>query len=78
MKQLYRYYPDFDNEDNLVWYVQENATGLIMGEYFFEEDAQAVCYFFESGNGFAGFTPAFILVKTPPVDIDEAFAAEFA
>ena len=78
MKKLYRYYPDFDKDDDLLWYVLENATGLIMGSYFFEEDAQEICRFYESGNGFAGHTPSFMLVKVPDVDIDEAFAKEFA
>ena len=37
MKQLYRYYPDFDADDNLVWYVHELMTDQIVAEYFFED-----------------------------------------
>jgi hypothetical protein len=77
MKQLYRYYPDFDADDNLVWYVHELMTDQIVAEYFFEEDAAALCLFLERGGAFAGHTPSFMMVKVP-TDINAAFAAEFA
>jgi hypothetical protein len=77
MKQLYRYYPDFDGDDNLIWYVHELNTDQIVAEYFFEEDAEALCLFLERGGAFAGHTPSFMMVKVP-TDINAAFSAEFA
>ncbi len=77
MKQLYKYYPDFDGDDNLIWYVHETATDQIVAEFFFEEDAEALCRFLERGGAFAGHTPSFILTKVP-TNINDAFAAEFA
>ena len=77
MKQLYRYYPDFDADDNLVWYVHELMTDQIVAEYFFEEDAEALCLFLERGGAFAGHTPSFMMVKVL-TDINAAFSAEFA
>lgn len=77
MKQLYRYYHDFDGDDNLLWYVHEVNTDQIVAEYFFEEDAAILCNFLEKGGAFAGFTPSFMLTKVP-TNINDAFAAEFA
>jgi len=77
MKQLYKHYAGFDDDDNLIWYVHELNTDQIVGEYFFEEDAIELCKFLEKGNGFAGFTPTFILRRVPK-NINDAFTAEFA
>lgn len=79
MNRLYTYYPRFDSEDNLLWTVFETATEQVVGEYFFEEDAQDFMMFLESGGGFFGFTPSFMLRKAPiHININDAFAAEFA
>ena len=77
MKKLYKYYPDFDGDDNLVWHVHELSTDQIIAEYFFEEDAIELCYFLENGGAFAGHTPSFILTKVP-TNINDAFTAEFS
>jgi hypothetical protein len=77
MKSLYQYYPDFDEDDNLLWYVHELQTDQIVAEFFFEEDAVALCQFLEKGGSFAGHTPSFILTKVP-TNINDAFSAEFA
>jgi hypothetical protein len=78
MKQLYKYYPDFDEDENLLWYVHELSTDQIVAEFFFEDDAIDLCKYLEAGNAFAGHTPSFMLVKVPNPDINEAFSTEFA
>jgi hypothetical protein len=77
MKQQYRYYHDFDADDNLIWYVHELSTDQVIAEYFFEDDARNLCLFLDKGGGFSGHTPSFILTKVP-TNINDAFAAEFA
>ena len=77
-RRLYTYYPEFDNESNLLWLVFEEATAQIVADFWFEDDAEHFCNFLENGGGFAGFTPSFILRKvSTKTDINEAFAAEF-
>ena len=78
MKKQYTYYHEFDENDHLLWHVFENTTQQVISSFFFEDDAQAYCRFLESGGGFAGFTPSFIIKKTQSIDINDAFAAEFA
>lgn len=75
---MYRYYPELDNNDFLLWHVYENATDQIIDSFLFEEDAADLAYKLEKGAGFNGYTPSFILRKTPKMDINAAFAAEFA
>ena len=77
-KQLYTYYPEFDDNDFLLWKVYENITEQVVAEFVFEEDAQEFCQFVERGGAFAGFTPAFILTKVPKPDINQAFSMEFS
>lgn len=74
----YIYYPEFDANDLLLWHVKEQTTGQIIESFFFEEDAEEFCTKLESGAGFAGFTPAFMLVKVGAKDINQAFAMEFS
>ena len=75
----YKVYPELDSEDNLLWYVYELSTDQIVAEFFFEEDAIELCKFLESGHGFAGHTPTFMIRKVSlGKDINEAFSAEFA
>lgn len=76
--RLYTYYPEFDEDDCLVWHVFENATQRIIDSFLFEEDAVDFMESLENGYGFHGFTPAFMLIKTPKTDINTAFSAEFA
>lgn len=76
--KLYAYYPEFDQNDYLLWHVREIATDTIVGSFYFEEDAQKWSQFWEKGGGFAGFTPQFLLTKTQKGDINDAFLAEFA
>jgi hypothetical protein len=78
MKKLYTYYPEFNKDDYLLWHVYETATEQIIDSFFFEEDAARTAWEMEKGKAFAGFTPAFMLRKTPFVNINEAFEAEFA
>lgn len=78
MKKLYTYYPKINNDDEVVWLVQEETTSQIITEFWFEEDAQEYCGFLDRGGAFAGFTPSFILTRVPKPDINTAFTAEFA
>lgn len=52
-----------DNE--FVWNLYEVASEQIVGRFFFEEDAVDFAEFYESGGGFDGFTPPFILNSVP-------------
>ena len=72
----YRYYPEFDENDCLVWHVFENATKQIMESFLFEEDAADEAMRLENKGAFDGFTPPFMLVKVP-VSANEAFEREF-
>jgi hypothetical protein len=76
MKKLYRYYPEFDN-DEVLWYVHEEVTGHVVAEFFFEDDAMEYCKFLERGGGFAGFTPGFILRKME-INMNDAFSMKFS
>lgn len=78
MKKLYTYYPEFNDNDELLWLVYEEATSQVVAEFFFEDDAQEYSEFLGNGGGFAGFTPRFVLTKIPKSDINAAFLAEFA
>lgn len=78
MKKLYTYYPEFDDNEDVVWLVDEISTDQVVAEFWFEEDAAEFAKFLESGGGFAGFTPSFILTKVGKGDINDAFLAEFA
>lgn len=77
MKTLYSFYPEFNDDEDVVWLVEENSTGQIVGEFWFEDEAEELAKFLERGGGFNGFTPSFVLRKTS-VNINEAFAAEFS
>jgi hypothetical protein len=74
----YKYYPEFNNNEELLWLVFEHRSDQVVAEFFFEEDAQELCKFLEKGGGFAGFTPAFILQRVPVQDINSNFQAEFS
>lgn len=74
----YTYYPEFDENEDVVWLVEENATAQILGEFWFEDDAAEFTKFLEKGGGFAGFTPSFVLKKTNLGNINDAFMAEFS
>jgi hypothetical protein len=78
MKKLYTYYPEFDDQENLMWHVLETGTEQVISSFFFEDDAEEYSKFLEKGGAFAGFTPSFVLKKTHSYDINDAFAAEFA
>lgn len=75
--RLYTYYPEFNDNDELLWLVYENTSDQVVAEFFFEEDASALCSFLENGGGFAGFTPSFILKKIN-IGMNDAFSMKFA
>ena len=74
----YKYFPEFNDNEELLWLVYEEMSEQIVAQFFFEEDAQDLCKFLEKGGGFAGFTPSFILQRVPIQDINRDFQAEFA
>ena len=76
--RLYTVYPEFDEEDCLEWIVFEFATQQVIDTCLFEEDAVELVEFMEKGGAFHGFTPSFMLTRIPKMDINSAFAAEFA
>jgi hypothetical protein len=77
--KIYKYFPEFDDDDCLLWHVYETTTNQIIHSCLFEEDAQEYCRQYERGAGFAGFTPSFMLNKVSvKTDINEAFSAQFA
>ena len=76
--RMYEYYPELDENDCLLWHVYESPTQQVIESFIFEEDAQHYVRMLENGYGFNGFTPSFMLVKTPKLDINAAFSAEFA
>ena len=78
MKNLYRYYPEFNDNEELLWLVYEQLSNQVVAQFFFEEDAEELCRFLEKGGGFAGFTPSFILQRVPTLNINQDFQAEFA
>lgn len=79
MKQLYTYFPEFDDEDCLLWHVYETNTQQIIESFVFEDDALELAQKLTSGMGFVGFTPSFILRKVNiKKNINEAFSLEFA
>lgn len=78
MKKLYTYYPEFNNDEELLWFVYEESTAQVVAEFFFEDDAQNYSKFLESGGAFAGFTPSFMLRKFIPGNINDAFSVEFS
>ena len=77
-ERLYTYYPEFDEYDCLFWNVYENNTQQVIETFLFEDDAVEFMEELESGKGFQGFTPTFMLRKVPHMDINTAFTAEFA
>lgn len=78
MNRLYTYYPEFDNDDCLIWHVYENATQQVIESFLFEDDAINYMTELEKGKAFNGFTPAFMLMKVTNIDINAAFSAEFS
>jgi hypothetical protein len=48
---------------DFLWRIVETRTEHVMGEYIFEEDAQARMRFLDSGGAFNGWTPRYVLRK---------------
>jgi len=78
MKKLYNTYFDYRHGE-VIYVVKEEATGLEVGEFWFDVDAEKYEEFLEQGGAFAGHTPAFILQKVViSNDINEEFSSIFA
>lgn len=73
----YQVFHEFDAEDCLIWNVYEKTTNQVVKSFWFEDDAVEYARFLDTGGGFNGFTPAFVIKKTHSFDINDAFAAEF-
>jgi hypothetical protein len=72
----YTYYPEFDEMECLLWHVYETATEQVISSFLFEEDASFEARRLERGGGFDGYTPSFMLRKSP-LSTNEAFEREF-
>lgn len=71
----YMYDAITDENDNVVWLVQETQTEQIINSFLFEEDALEYCNFMNRGGGFDGWTPHFMLKQSFIPDINEEFEA---
>lgn len=67
-------YKIVSENDDFIWIIIENETNQIIKKYFFEEDAINHCQILNSGGGFNGFTPKFII---DPVNIDKNINEKF-
>jgi hypothetical protein len=66
-------------EGDFVWDLYETETEQTVETYYFKDDARKAMKFMESGGAFAGWTPAFMLVKVASVlDINQEFSAKFS
>ena len=66
-------------EHDFRWAVHETSTDQIIDTFIFEDEAQEYCKFLQSGGGFNGFTPNFMLNKAEiPMDINDMFIFEIA
>ena len=61
-------------ENDFMWEVYEAPTERVIDSFFFEEDAVRYAKFLESGGGFNGWTPNFILTE---VVFDDAINQKF-
>lgn len=62
-------------EGDFMWELHENASGHVVGLYYFEDDALDDAYFMERGGAFDGFTPSFMLQQVAaPRDINLEFS----
>lgn len=59
--------------DDFIWNVYEKQTDQIIDSFFFEEDATRFAKFLESGGGFDGLTPAFMLTAVPDPTVNAKF-----
>lgn len=67
------------NDGDFVWSVIETQTNQIIQSYVFEEEAEDHARFLNSGGGFNGITPAFMLTKVVFSDnINDQFIFEVA
>jgi hypothetical protein len=63
---------------DFLWEVHETATDHTIDRFFFEEDAADLAEALESGFGFNGWTPRFVLNKVVlPDDINSRFSNTF-
>lgn len=71
----YVYEGFMDEDDLLVWLVQETKTEQIVNSFLFEDDALEYCNFMNRGGAFDGWTPAFMLKRAFVPDINQEFEA---
>lgn len=74
----YTHFHKFNENDELLWCVGEKQTKQVVAEFCFEDDALEYSLFLEHGGAFDGFTPSFILRKSPISDINGMFESKFA
>jgi len=61
-----------EEDDDFVFSVHETATDQTIGYFLFVDEAEAYKKFLESGGGFHGRTPPFILTDIPG-DVNDKF-----
>ena len=71
----YMYDAVMDENENVLWLVQETQTEQIINSFLFEDDAHEYCNFMNRGGSFNGWTPAFMLKQAFIPDINEEFEA---
>lgn len=59
--ELYEIYEVEDEENNKFFCLYEKNTEQVHSFYLFEDEAREKKNFFESGGGFVGHTPRFLL-----------------
>lgn len=63
-------------EKDFIWCVMERATNEMIEAYLFKDDAFEYASFLESGGGFDGWTPTFILQEVAvSKDMNQEFKA---
>lgn len=72
----YHVLPLETEEYDFIWCVMENKSEQLIKAFDFEEDARDYADFLESGGGFDGFTPSFVLQEVAiPGDLNQDFAS---
>jgi hypothetical protein len=52
----------WNENDDVVWCVNEKKTLQVINSFFFEDEAKKYVKFLEKNGAFDGFTPSFMLV----------------
>jgi hypothetical protein len=71
--------PVQSEEYDFIWCVMESTTEQLIDAFLFKDDAEEYAKFLESGGGFDGWTPSFILQEVVvPTNLNHEFSAFIA